>query len=197
MSVHRPFRRLLIVPTLTSALVLAACSSAPPPKPFPPAPPPPVATPMAREAQAIMSSASASLVSGKLTLTPIAGGVRIAGTIGGLPASGRFGFHVHETGDCSAVDASSAGGHFNPTHQLHGSAKIGAHHAGDMDNIVADVEGVAHIETQLGGVLLGGGGATDIVGRALVVHADPDDYATQPAGKSGPRVACGVIKVIR
>ncbi|WDS34866.1 superoxide dismutase family protein [Pseudoxanthomonas sp.] len=197
MPAHRTFRRLLTVPTLASALVLAACSSAPAPKSLPPAAPAAVATPMAQEAQAIMRSASASLVSGKLTLTPVQGGVRIAGIVGGLPASGRFGFHVHETGDCSAVDASSAGGHFNPTHQPHGSAKIGAHHLGDMDNIVADAEGVARIDTLLGGVLLGGGGSTDLVGRALVVHANPDDYATQPAGNAGPRVACGVIKVIR
>lgn len=196
MSDHRIFRRLLIAPTLVSALALAACSSAPAPKPLPP-PPVVVATPMAQQAQAVMASASASLVSGKLTLTPVAGGVRIAGTIGGLTPSGRFGFHVHESGDCSAVDASSAGGHFNPTHQAHGSAKIGVHHVGDMDNIVSDVEGLAYVDMQLAAVTLGGGGAMDIAGRALVVHADPDDYATQPAGKSGARVACGVIKVIR
>lgn len=194
MSPPCPRRRLLRVPTLAGALALAACSSAP--KPLLPAPPPAAVTPMAQRAQAIMQSASASLVSGKLELTPAAAGVRIAGTIGGLPALGRFGFHVHESGDCSAVDGSSAGGHFNPTHQPHGNAKIGAHHAGDMDNLVADAGGVAHVDTQLAGVTLGGG-AMDILGRALVVHADPDDYATQPAGKSGARVACGVIKAIR
>jgi Cu-Zn family superoxide dismutase len=197
MSAPRCFRRLQTVPTLACALVLAACSSTPKPKPPAPAPLPAAATPTAREAQAVMTSASASLVSGKLALTAVPGAVRIAGTIGGLPASGRFGFHVHETGDCSAVDASSAGAHFNPTGQPHGSAKIGAHHAGDMDNLVADAEGVAHVETQLGGVMLGGSGSMDILGRALVVHAAPDDYATQPAGKSGARVACGVIKAIR
>ncbi len=197
MHVARHFRCLPALPALACVLVLTACGSAPAPKPLPPPPPVVVATPLAKEAQAVMRSASASLVSGKLTLTPEPGGVRIAGTIGGLPASGRFGFHVHETGDCSAVDASSAGVHFNPGHQPHGSAKLGAHHAGDMDNLVSDAEGIAHVQLQLGGVMLGGGGATDIVGRALVVHADPDDYATQPAGKSGARVACGVIKAIR
>ncbi len=197
MSEHLCFRRILIVPTLASALALAACSSAPKPKPLPPVPSPVAAAPMVQQAQAVMTSASASLVSGKLTLTAVQGGVRIAGTVGGLPASGRFGFHVHEIGDCSAVDASSAGGHFNPTQQPHGNAKIGAHHAGDMDNIVADAQGVARIDTRVGSVMLGGGGPLDIMGRALVIHADPDDYATQPAGKSGARVACGVIKVIR
>jgi Cu-Zn family superoxide dismutase len=198
MSRHRISRCILSMATLASIMALTACSSAPKPKPMPPAAPAPVvATPMAHEAQAIMASASASLVSGKLALTPVAGGVRIVGMVGGLPASGRFGFHVHETGDCSAVDASSAGGHFNPLHQAHGSAKIGVHHAGDMDNLIADTEGVAHVDTRLGEVMLGGGGPMDIIGRALVVHAEPDDYATQPAGKSGARVACGVIKVIR
>jgi len=177
------------------ALVLTACSSAPAPKPAPPPPPPQGST--AKEAQAIMMSASASLVSGKLTLTPEPGGVHLAGTIGGLPPSGRFGFHVHDTGDCSAVDGTSAGGIFNPTHQRHGNAKIGAHQLGDLDNLISDLEGVAHVDADLGGVTLGGGAPTDIAGRALIVHADPDDYATQPDGKSGPRVACGVIKVLR
>ncbi|RZZ83215.1 superoxide dismutase family protein [Pseudoxanthomonas winnipegensis] len=193
---HHRFHRLLL-PALASgaALALSACSSAPAPKPAPPVVVPAQAT--VHDAQAIMRSASASLVSGKLTLSPVAGGVRIAGTIGGLPPSGRFGFHVHEVGDCSAVDASSAGGHFNPTHQPHGNAKIGAHHAGDMDNLTSDLEGVARVDTRLGEVTLGGGAPNDILGRALVVHADPDDYATQPAGKSGARVACGVIQAIR
>ncbi len=104
---------------------------------------------------------------------------------------------MHEKGDCSAVDASSAGGHFNPAAQPHGRAGGGAHHAGDMDNLQANAEGVVHVDVRLRGVTLGGGAANDIAGRALVVHANADDYHSQPAGNAGARVACGVIRVTR
>ena len=75
----------------------------------------------------------------------------------------------------------------------HGKAEAGAHHAGDIDNIVADASGVAHVNAHVRGVSLGGGAANDIAGRAVVVHAAPDDYASQPAGNAGARMACGVI----
>ena len=180
---------------VSAALILGACSSAPP-RPPPPAPAA-AAVSSAQLAQAALAPASASLVSGKLSLTPSAAGVRIAGQIGGLPRGSRFGFHIHEQGDCSAVDASSAGPHFNPLAAPHGNAKIGAHHAGDLDNLVSGLDGVAQIDQIVSGVTLGGGAANDIAGRALVVHADPDDYRSQPAGNSGARVACGVIRIVR
>ena len=87
---------------------------------------------------------------------------------------------MHEKGDCSAVDASSAGGHFNPAANVHGRAGSGAHHAGDMDNLVADGEGVARVDIHLQGVTLGGGAANDIAGRALVVHWRPTITAASP-----------------
>ena len=119
-----------------------------------------------------------------------------AGTVGGFAANCQHGIHVHEKGDCSAVDASSAGGHFNPAATVHGRAGSGAHHAGDMDNLTADSQGVARVDIHLQGVTLGGGAANDIAGRALVVHLAPDDYRSQPAGNSGARVACGIITVV-
>ena len=142
-----------------------------------------------------LASASGSLVSGKVTVTPMAGGVHLTGTVGGLPANSTHGFHIHEKGDCSAADASSAGPHFNPSAAPHGKAESGAHHAGDMDNVVANAEGVVNLDVHVSGVTLGGGAANDIAGRALVVHAAPDDYTSQPAGNAGARVACGVITV--
>ncbi|MEO6226335.1 MAG: superoxide dismutase family protein [Thermomonas sp.] len=154
-------------------------------------------TSAARQAVVVLASASGSLVSGKLTLVPMGDGVHFTGTIGGLRAGSHHGFHIHEKGDCSAADASSAGGHFNPTGQPHGRAMQGAHHAGDSDNIVANAGGVANIDTHIMRVTLGGGAANDIVGRAIVVHAAADDYTSQPAGNAGARVACGVIKVAR
>lgn len=187
--------------TLLSAAIVvmvAACSSTSGTKPSPGATPKPVPVPTtstAKSATANLASASGSLVSGKLTLVPMHDGVHITGEIGGLGAGKTHAIHVHEKGDCSAVDASSAGGHFNPTGNPHGRAGTGTHHAGDMDNIVADADGVAKINIHLIGVTLGGGAYNDIVGRAIVVHAAADDYRSQPAGNSGARVACGVINV--
>ncbi|MCW0396589.1 MULTISPECIES: superoxide dismutase family protein [Xanthomonas] len=188
------------LPLAASALLmLAACSSAPPKAP---PPPPPKAPPLAsagtvQQAQAVLAPASGSLVSGKLSLVAAPGGVRITGTLGGLQPNHSFAFHVHERGDCSAADASSAGGHFNPLGAPHGRAGSGPHHAGDMDNLNATADGTAQIDVLLHGVVLGGGAANDIVGRALVAHADPDDYRSQPAGNAGARVACGVIRPLR
>jgi Cu-Zn family superoxide dismutase len=106
---------------------------------------------------------------------------------------GAHGFHVHEKGDCSAPDFSSAGGHFNPGGQPHGDPTAGAHHAGDMPVLVADASGKATARAELRSMSIGGG-ANDVVGKAVVVHADPDDFKSQPAGNSGARIACGIIK---
>jgi Cu-Zn family superoxide dismutase len=105
---------------------------------------------------------------------------------------GGHGFHIHEKGDCSSRDGMSAGGHFNPTAKPHGNPGVPDHHTGDMPMLVADASGNASLSMELGGMTIGSG-ATDIVGRALIVHKDPDDYTTQPTGNSGARVACGVI----
>lgn len=177
--------------TAIACSLLAACASTPS------APPANPAASTARQAEANLASASGSLVSGKLMLVPMGDGVHITGEVGGLKPGDTRGFHVHEKGDCSAADASSAGGHFNPGAQAHGRAGQGAHHAGDSDNIVADANGVARIDAHLRGVTLGGGAANDIAGRAVIVHAAADDYTSQPTGNAGARVACGVIRVVR
>jgi Cu-Zn family superoxide dismutase len=172
-------------------LALAACSSTPPAS----TPAAPASTSTAQQAAAVLASASGSRVSGKLTLAPMGDGVHLGGEVGGLAPNGQFGFHVHEKGDCSAVDATSAGAHFNPATRAHGRAGTAMHHAGDMDNIASDGSGVARVNVHLRGVTLGGGAPNDIANRAVIVHAAPDDYVTQPTGNAGARVACGVIKV--
>ena len=149
----------------------------------------------ASRATVVLAPASGSLVSGTLTLVPMGDGVHMSGEVGGLKPGDTRGFHIHEKGDCSAADASTAGGHFNPAAQAHGRSGHGAHHAGDTDNIVANAKGVARIDAHVTGVTLGGGAANDIAGRAVIVHAAADDYTTQPTGNAGARVACGVIKV--
>jgi Cu-Zn family superoxide dismutase len=118
--------------------------------------------------------------------------VEIKVKMSGLTPGGH-GFHVHEKGDCSAPDATSAGGHFNPDSKPHGHPQSGEHHVGDLPMLQADESGNATLTAMLPGRSLRGG-STSIVGKALIVHAAPDDYKTQPTGNSGGRVACGVIK---
>lgn len=118
--------------------------------------------------------------------------VHVEANVSGLTA-GAHGFHVHEKGDCSADDATSAGGHFNPTGKPHGNPASGDHHAGDMPMLNADASGNAHLDADLDTATIGGG-AADIVGKAVIVHKDADDFKTQPTGNSGARVACGVVR---
>ena len=176
------------------AAVLAGCASTGTPA-AKPASSTSSAKSTASRATVVLAPASGSLVSGTLTLMPMDDGVHMTGEVGGLKPGDTRGFHIHEKGDCSAADASTAGGHFNPGAQSHGRSGQGAHHAGDTDNIVADAKGVARIDAHVTGVTLGGGAANDIAGRAVIVHASADDYTTQPTGNAGARVACGVIKV--
>lgn len=105
---------------------------------------------------------------------------------------GLHGFHIHETGDCSADDASSAGGHFNPQDAPHGSRDGAERHAGDMGNIEADNDGRVDTELTLPGITFAG--PTSILQRAVVIHGQEDDLESQPAGDSGDRVGCGVIR---
>jgi Cu-Zn family superoxide dismutase len=192
-----PFRHAAFAAATT--LALCACSSTPESgaatsaSTAAPAPPPAVST--AKAGTVNLASASGSLVSGKLSLMPMGDGVHLRGEVGGLGANATHAIHIHEKGDCSAADASSAGGHFNPSASPHGKVGSGAHHGGDMDNIVSNAEGVAAVDVHASGVTLGGGAANDVAGKAVVVHAAPDDYSSQPAGNAGARVACGVISV--
>lgn len=144
-------------------------------------------------AHAELASASSSDVSGTLAFVGTDEGVRITGRITGLKPDSTHGFHIHEHGDCSTPDAASAGGHFNPTQQPHGHPAEGQRHAGDLPNQVANAEGVATVDVLAKDVQLGTGGDTDILGGAVIVHAQPDDYSSQPSGNSGARIACGVI----
>jgi Cu-Zn family superoxide dismutase len=110
----------------------------------------------------------------------------------GLAPGSLHGFHIHETGDCSAPDASSAGAHFDPTVSLHGGPAGELRHGGDLGNLKADANGVARGNVTVGGISVDGG-PDRIVGRAVVIHAAADDLTSQPAGNAGGRIACGVI----
>jgi len=149
------------------------------------------ATPMGGPvASADLTARSGSMVSGKVSFTEANGRLRIEAQVSGL-TPGEHGFHVHEAGDCSAPDASSAKGHFNPATKAHGHYASEEHHGGDMPNLVADASGSAKYSAEISGLTLNG--PKGVVGRSVVIHADPDDYKSQPAGNSGKRIACGVI----
>jgi len=118
--------------------------------------------------------------------------VAVTAKVSGL-APGSHGFHIHEKGDCSSGDGMSAGGHFNPQAKPHAHPATPDRHAGDLPMLVADSYGEATLTVELDVITIGAG-ATDIVGRSVIVHKDPDDFKTQPTGNSGARVACGVIR---
>lgn len=130
-------------------------------------------------------------VTGTVSFAPVEGGVMILAEVHGL-TPGKHGFHIHEKGDCSAADASSAGGHFNPFNKPHGAPDDANRHVGDLGNLIADANGDAYYARVDTVIELEG--ANTIVGRAVIVHEKEDDFKTQPTGNAGARVACGVIQ---
>jgi superoxide dismutase, Cu-Zn family len=155
---------------------------------------PPAAT-NTSQARAELAPTEGSDVRGSLRFSDENGAVRLTGTITGLEPGSERGFHLHEFGDCSAPDAMSAGGHWNPEGHDHGRRSYGEFHAGDMDNVGADETGSLTVDYLLSGLEIGTGSASDIVGKAVIVHKGTDDYVSQPTGDAGPRAACGVIEL--
>ena len=144
-------------------------------------------------AAAQLISKSNSHVQGTIQFYAENDGVRVVGIVTGL-TPGAHGFHVHDKGDCSAPDASSAGGHFNPYHTAHGGPAAAEHHAGDLGNITADDTGRVEINVFSHDLALSG--ENSIVGKSVVIHAAADDLKTNPAGNSGARIACGPIEEV-
>jgi superoxide dismutase, Cu-Zn family len=199
----RAMKRVLLV------LVLAACSKSSPKAVEPTTPAEPTTTtptapatpaepakpaepPKPKQAKVTLAAASKSKVSGSATFVEKDGAVEVTITAEGLKP-GDHAWHVHEKGDCSAPDATSAGAHFNPANAKHGAPDAAEHHAGDFGNMTADKAGKATTTVTMKGVTLDDG-ATTLVGKALIVHEKADDFKTQPTGNAGARVACGVIE---
>lgn len=164
---------------MLGALLLAGCAS------YGPAP---------QAAVAELKPTQGNQVWGTVTFTPKGEQLVMEARVRGL-TPGLHGFHVHEKGDCSAPDGTSTGGHFNPHGKKHGNHGDSEHHAGDFGNLNADASGNATLQLTLvaGQLSLDKNAANSVVGRGLIVHADPDDHKTQPTGNSGKRVACGVV----
>lgn len=131
---------------------------------------------------------------GTARLAPADDGVRVSLAAAGL-APGPHGFHIHETGRCDAPDFESAGGHFAPAGNPHGFEVPAGPHAGDLRNIEVGADGQVRAEAVNERITLGAGANSlfDADGSAVVIHAQPDDYRSQPSGDAGARVACGVV----
>jgi Cu-Zn family superoxide dismutase len=132
---------------------------------------------------------------GTATFTPADGGVSVDATVSGI-SPGKHGFHIHDAGKCEAPGFKSAGPHFNPTDRKHGHDNPDGAHAGDLPNIDVGADGKGKASYVAKGVSLDDGPGSLFAGdgTALVVHANPDDGKTDPAGNAGDRIACGVIE---
>lgn len=146
------------------------------------------------KAVAVLHPTDGNTVSGTVTFMREGGSVKVVADLSGLKP-GTHGFHIHEFGDCSSSDGTSAGGHFNPASMPHGAPADKQRHAGDLGNIEAGADGKAHIEITDSVLKLDGKGS--IIGRGVIVHAAPDDLKTQPTGNAGGRQACGVIGIAK
>jgi Cu-Zn family superoxide dismutase len=120
--------------------------------------------------------------------------VKVAAKIEGLTPGQKHAFHIHQNGDCSAPDAMSAGGHYNPEGHPHGLPESDQRHAGDLGNIQADNDGKAQYEITVRNITIAGA-KNPIIGRGVIVHAKLDD-GSQPVGNAGGRIACGVIGAV-
>lgn len=146
------------------------------------------------KAVAVIAPLKESGVHGVVTFEAVENGVRVVADLSGL-APGKHGFHIHEFGDCTSEDGSSAGGHFNPAGMPHSMPSSDKRHAGDMGNLEAGGDGKAHVDYVDAVMSLSGEHA--IVGHAVIVHEKEDDLKTQPTGNAGARVACGVIGIAK
>lgn len=142
-------------------------------------------------ATASLAPLGGSNVRGDITFTQVGDVVRVTGIVSGH-SDGPKGFHIHEKGDCSDPKGMSAGGHFNPGKHKHGGPYDPDRHAGDLGNVTFK-GGIAKVSFTVGDISVSTA-ANGIIGKAVIVHAQPDDLKTDPTGNAGGRVACGVIK---
>lgn len=142
---------------------------------------------------AVLHPTEGNNVNGVVRFTRTGDGVQVEGEVHGLDANSTHGFHIHEFGDCSADDGTSAGGHFDPHDQSHGGPDAAERHAGDMGNLTSDDDGTAEISYT--DTVMTFRGAASVLGRGVIVHAEEDDLESQPTGDAGDRLSCGVIGV--
>ena len=170
--------RVLALTALSALAVAAGCQSIPADAP---------------RANASLQPTKGSTVHGTVNFVQIGDKVRVTAKVTGLKPNSEFGFHILEAGDCSSGDGMSTKGHFNPYGKAHAHAGTPERHAGDLTSLKSDGGGDANLTVDLDVITVAAGPAS-IVGRGLIVHAQPDDFKTQPTGNAGARSACAVIQ---
>jgi Cu-Zn family superoxide dismutase len=143
-------------------------------------------------ARAVLLPTKGSQTSGQVWFSEAFGKVKVEGQFSGLDPNSKHGIHIHDYGDCTAPDASSAGGHYNPQGHQHGAPDAQARHVGDLGNLTTDKNGKATLSLELENSSINGT-LNPIIGRAVIVHKNPDDLISQPTGGAGARIACGII----
>lgn len=193
---HKRSRHAILTLLIAGALVIGGCAET---EEAPETAEPgetPGATPSMQAAVAELEPTEGNETTGRVTFQPAdeGEGLHVIAEVRNL-SEGEHGFHVHENGDCSAPDASSAGGHYAPNDNPHGAPDDpwSEHHTGDMGNITADGDGVASLDETFDFLSLEGD--TSIVGKAVIVHQGEDDLTSQPSGDAGDRLACGVVEL--
>ncbi len=150
--------------------------------------------PAEKKATAIIGAKNDSGISGTVTFTEVNGVVTMNAEVSNVTAAGDHAIHIHETGDCSANDGTSAGGHWNPTNVDHGEWGTAPFHIGDIGNIVVDANGNGTIVRQTNLWCIGCDDQNkNILNKAIIIHEGPDDFSSQPSGAAGPRIGCGEI----
>ena len=144
-----------------------------------------------RPSKAAATQPSNTNVTGTAKFTQEGNDVHVVADLTGL-SPGKHGFHIHDKGDLSDPQLTSAGAHYNPSKSHHGGPDTPMHHTGDLGNIVADDSGNAHLDQTIPNLKL-----SAIVGKSVIVHAKADDLKPDPAGNSGGRIAGGVIEAAR
>jgi Cu-Zn family superoxide dismutase len=167
-----------IMTVAVAAVFLTACQSTPTEPP---------------RANAQLKPTKGNKTFGEATFEQVGDKVRVVVFVQGLKPGQAHGLHIHEKGDCSSGDGMSAGGHFNPYGKPHAHPGSANRHAGDLPALQANKAGRGNVQADVDVITVTAGPAS-IIGRALIVHADPDDYKTQPTGNAGGRIACGVIQ---
>ena len=150
-------------------------------------------TPEPLRATAQLQPTKGNKTFGEATFEQAGDKVRVVVFVQGLKPGQEHGLHIHEAGDCSSGDGMSTKGHFNPHGKPHGHYGSGERHAGDLPALMAGGAGLATLDVEVDIITVAAGPAS-VVGRGLIVHADPDDYKTQPTGNAGARIACAVIQ---
>ena len=168
----------LLIAATAAAVLLAACQTMPTEAPI---------------ASAQLKPTKGNKTFGEATFEQVGDKVRVVVFVQGLKPGQEHGLHIHEVGDCSSGDGMSTKGHFNPFGKPHGHPGSAERHAGDLPALKANKAGRANVQIDLDIITVTPGPAS-IIGRGLIVHADPDDYKTQPTGNAGARIACGVIQ---